>query len=172
MGARVKGVNGGGVGMRSSSSGAFASGTLAGGGEGCLSSGAGAALDLRGEATFAAGIAAVDGLCSGLGSERSADVGRRGVLMSSAGGAVTTGVMIGTAVLGCSCSLGGGLGAAIGSKLNGRLCSVGGGRGDKGEMARSLGSAAFRVGEGVISGVSVSTILVGIGGAGRCAYTS
>lgn len=89
--------------------------------------------------------------------------------MASAGGAVMTGVKIGTAVLGCSFCLGGGFGAVIGSKLNGRRCSVGGGRGDRGEMSGSLGSAAWRVGEGVISGVSVSTILVGGGGAGLCA---
>lgn len=38
-------------------------------------------------------------------------------------------------------------------------------------MACSLGSAALRVGEGVISGVRVSMILVGGGGAGLCAYT-
>jgi hypothetical protein len=125
-------------------------------GEGCV---AGAAPD---------GAVSVSGLCcSGLGSERSADVGRTGV-SDCACGTVVGGVMIGTAVLGCSSSaLGAGMGADIGSKLNGLLCSLGGGSGERGDMAWSFGSAGLRVGEGVISGVRVSTALVGIGGAGR-----
>lgn len=61
----------------------------------------------------------------------------------------------------------GGLAAFAASKLNGRLCSsFGGGSGERGDMTCSFGISGFRVGEGVISGVMVSTIMVGAGGAG------
>jgi hypothetical protein len=172
IGARVRGVNGGGssdgVGARSigdvSVAAAAASSTMIAGAaalvvvvvDGCV---AGAATD---------GAVSVWGLCTGLGSgrSRSADVGRTGV-SDCACGTVVGGVMIGTAVLGCSSALGGGTGADMGSKLKGLLCSLGGGSGERGDMAWSFGSAGLRVGEGVISGVRVSTALVGIGGAGR-----
>tara|TARA_R110002003_G_scaffold1184_11_gene22679 strand:- start:48376 stop:48735 length:360 start_codon:yes stop_codon:yes gene_type:complete len=58
----------------------------------------------------------------------------------------------------------GGWGGCTGSKLKGRLCS---GRGERGDISCSVGISGFRVGDGVISGVSVSTCLLGIGGAGR-----
>jgi hypothetical protein len=117
-----------------------------------------------------AGGEAVTGLTTGLGSYRSADDGRIGE-STGAGGTVTEGgVMVGSADFGCSAICGGGLGADAGSKLNGLLCSFGGGSGESGDIAWSFGSAGMSVGEGVISGVSVSMIFVGGGGAGRAAY--
>jgi hypothetical protein len=172
IGARVRGVKGRGssdgvtarsIGNVSVAAAAAASSTMIAGAvalvvvvKGCVAE---AAAD---------GAVSVWGLCSGLGSgrSRSADVGRTGV-SDCACGTVVGGVMIGTAVLGCSSTLGGGTGADMGSKLNGLLCSLGGGSGERGDMAWSFGSAGLRVGEGVISGVRVSTALVGMGGAGR-----
>jgi hypothetical protein len=156
-GARVSGTNGGGVEAFSST---------AGDGWRCATAGAGAALiagcEISGGCTIAAG--SVGGLSSGvLGPERSAEVGRCGSSMG-AGGAVTCGVMMGTAVFGCSSVFGGGAG---GSKLNGRLESLGGGSGVTGDINWFFGSSGFSVGEGVISGVSVSTTLIGTAGAGR-----
>lgn len=108
-----------------------------------------------------------EALKRGLGSGRSADVGRSGVSRAAGGTVIDGGVTIGTAVFGCSTSFGGGLGTDMGSKLKGRLWSVGGGSGERGEIACSLSSAGFKVGDGVISGVRASTTLFGGGGAGR-----
>ena len=157
IGARVSGVNGGGVE-------AFSSTT----GDGWRCATAGAAVTAGCEISSGASAAGtVGGLSSGeLGHERSAKVGRCGSAMG-AGGTVTCGVMMGTADFGCSCALGGGVGALPASKLKGRLCSLRGGSDVTGDIDWSFGSSGFNVGEGVISGVSVSTILVGIGGAGR-----
>ena len=56
------------------------------------------------------------------------------------------------------------------SKLNGRRRSLGGGNGETGEISMSrFVSSGFRVGDGVISGVIVFKL--GMGGAGRCAYS-
>lgn len=150
MGARVRGVKGGGVGARSAGD---------------------AGLSETGDATVVsscgAGAGAVDGRETGLTSAKSRDVGRMG-RYDCAGGKDTEGPIIGAvSFAGCSSTLG----AEIGSKLNGLLCSLGGGSGDTGDISSSFSISGFSVGEGVISGVSVSTFIVGIGGAGLCAYT-
>jgi hypothetical protein len=171
IGARVSGAKGGGVEAFSS---------ISTGGDGCRCITAGAAFtagcEMTGGCKMAGGCAiaagSVGGLSSGvLGPERSAEVGRCGSAMG-AGGAVTCGVVMGTADFGCSAGLGASVGAgtAAGSKLKGRLCPLGGGSGVTGDIDWSLGSSGFSVGGGVISGVSVSTTLVGTAGAGRCAY--
>jgi hypothetical protein len=99
-------------------------------GEGRDSGTAGAAL-ISGCEIAAGGVG---GLSSGeFGPDRSADVGCCGSLIC-AGGTVTCGVMIGTALFGCASAFGGGMEAATGSKLNGLLCSLGGGRGVTGEI--------------------------------------
>jgi hypothetical protein len=115
-----------------------------------------------------AGVGALKGRSSGLRSDRSSDVGR----MGCAGGTDGDGAMIGAVSLaGGSSILGGGSGAERGSKLNGLFWSLGG-RGETGDISCSLNIFGIKVGEGVISGVSVSAFIIGIGGAGLRACTT
>jgi len=67
---------------------------------------------------------------------------------------------------GCCTALAGGLGGCVDSKLNGLRSSLGGVSGKRGDISWSLGLSGWRVGEGVISGVMVSTSIPGMGGAG------
>lgn len=134
-----------------------------------VTSGTGRAMVISGscEAGAALGVGGVEPLADGLAPQRSPDDGRMGE-SSCAGGAVTEGgVTMGTADLGCSWAWGAGADAEAPSKLKGLRCSVGGGSGETGEMAWSLSCSGLSVGEGVHSGVSVSIIFVGGGGAGR-----
>lgn len=114
-------------------------------------------------------MGAVEGRSEGLGSGGSRDVVRMGRSafagdIEAGGGAICA---VGFGLIG-RCFVGtGGLAAVTASKLNGRLwSSFGGGSGERGDMTCSLGISGFSVGEGVISGVMVSTIMVGAGGAG------
>jgi hypothetical protein len=129
------------------------------------------------DCSLEAGIAAVISSCgwgcgagevrsSGLASDRSREVGRS----VWAGGSNADGAMSGAVLAGTSSAFGGGRGAETGSKLKGLFWSLGGGSGDTGDMSCSLSISGLRVGEGVISGVSVSTCTVGMGGGGLFAY--
>ena len=71
-------------------------------------------------------------------------------------------------IIGCcfAATLTVGFAGCIASKLNGLLSSFVGGSGDSGETSCSLSISGFKVGEGVISGVIVSSFMLGIGGAG------
>ena len=118
---------------------------------------------------FEIGADAAEGRNVGFGSGASRDVVRVGRL-GCAGGMVTE-VVLTSAVVFASCesALTAGLAAGTASKLNGLLWSLGGGSGERGDISCSFGISGFNVGEGVISGVRVSTFILGIGGAGLCA---
>jgi hypothetical protein len=100
IGARVRGVKGGGVRARSA------------GADSSLATGTTGAIEGCG-----AGAGAEEARRSGLRPDRSRDVGRS----VCAGGSNAEGAMSGAVFAGTSSALGGGRGADTGSKLNGRF---------------------------------------------------